>query len=126
MAKQFGFVRDLDDAPEIHHGHAVADMGDDGEVMGDEQVREIVLALQVDQQVDHLRLDRDVERGDRLVAHDQTRPERQRPRDADALPLPAGELMRIILHLVRPQADLREQFGDAGPVARGRLQVRAR
>ena len=71
-----------------------------------------ILALQVDQQIDHLRLDRDVERRDRLVAHDQARPERQRPRDADALPLSAGELMRIVLHLVGPQADLREQFGD--------------
>src|SRR5260370_1222354 len=32
-----------------------------------------MLALQVDQQVDHLGLDRDVERGDRLVADDQAR-----------------------------------------------------
>jgi hypothetical protein len=86
--------------PRYITGDAVADMGDDGEIMGDEQVRKTVLALQVDQQVDDLRLDRDVERRDRLVAHDQARPERQRACDADALPLPAGELMRIVLHLV--------------------------
>ena len=88
-------------------------MGDDGEIVGDEQIRETVLALQVDQQIDHLRLDRDVERRYRLVAHDQARPERQRACDADALPLSAGELMRIVLHLVGPQAHLREQFGNA-------------
>jgi len=29
-------------------------MSDDGEVMRDEQIRKIVLALQIDQQIDHL------------------------------------------------------------------------
>src|SRR5450759_2576804 len=71
-----------------------------------------MLALQVDQQVDHLGLDRDVERRDRLVAYDQARSERQRPRDANALALAAGELVRIVQHLIRPQADLLEQLGD--------------
>src|SRR5580698_9543650 len=71
-----------------------------------------MLALQIDQQVDDLGLDRYVERRHRLVAHDQLRPERQRPRDADALALTAGELMRIVLHLIRPQPDLIEQLGN--------------
>src|SRR5205814_1465705 len=53
----------------------------------------------------------------RLVADDQVRLERQRPRDADALPLPTGELVRIVAHLVRPQPDLFEQRGDALAVA---------
>ena len=48
-------------------------MGDDGEIVRDEQIGKVVLALQVDQQIDHLGLDRDVERRDRLVADDQTR-----------------------------------------------------
>src|SRR6185437_13772159 len=61
---------------------------------------------------DHLGLDRHDERRYRLVAHDQARPERQRPCDADALPLAAGELVRIVLHLIRPQSDLFEQLGD--------------
>src|SRR5882757_11226357 len=90
----------------------MADMGDDGEVVRDEQIGEAVLALQVDQQVDHLRLDRDVERRYRFITYNKARPERQRAGNADALPLPAGELMRVVLHLVGPQADLREQFGD--------------
>ena len=75
-----------------------------------------MVALQVDQQIDHLRLDRDVERRDRLIADDQARAERERTRDAYALALAAGELVRIVLHLVRPQADLAEQLGDAGPL----------
>ena len=67
------------------------------------------LALQVLQQVDHLRLDRDVERRDRLVAHDQLRAERQRAGDADALALAARELVREVGHLRGPQADAVEQ-----------------
>ena len=68
--------------------------------------------LQVDQEIDDLGLDRDVERRYRLVADDQIGSERQCARDADALALAAGELMRIVLHLVGPQTDLIEQFRD--------------
>ena len=66
-----------------------------GEVVGDEQVGEAELALQVLQQVEDLRLDRHVERRDRLVADDELRLERERAGDADALALPAGEFVRI-------------------------------
>ena len=52
----------LDDAAEIHHRDAVADVLDHREIVADEQVAELALALQVLQQVDDLRLDRDVER----------------------------------------------------------------
>ena len=75
-----------------------------------------MLALQVDQQIDHLGLDRYVERRHRFVTHDQARPERQRPRDANALTLAAGELVRIVQHLIRPEPDLFEQLGDPLPL----------
>ena len=42
-----------------------------------------------------LRLDRDVERGRRLVGDDQRRAVQQRDRDRDALAHAAGELVRI-------------------------------
>src|SRR5215207_10309249 len=54
----------LDDAAEIHHRDAVAEMPDDAEVVRDEEHREIELAAQAQEQVDDLRLDRNVERGD--------------------------------------------------------------
>src|SRR5882724_3667313 len=95
IPEQLGLVRDLDDASEIHHGDAMADMRYDREIMRDEQIGEAMLALQIDQEIDHLGLDRDVERGHWLVADDQPRPERQRAGDADALALAAGKLMRI-------------------------------
>src|SRR5207249_2080946 len=62
--------------------------------------------------IDHLGLDRHIKRRYGLVAHDQAWPQRQSARDADALALAAGELVRVVLHLIRPEPDLLEQFGD--------------
>ena len=66
-----------------------------GEVVGDEQEGEAEAALQILQEVDDLGLDRDVQRRDRLVAHDQVGLDGEGAGDADALALAAGELMRI-------------------------------
>ena len=63
--------RQLDDLPEVHHRDAVAHVTHDAEVMGDEDDRQPEVALKVAQQVDDLRLDRDVQRGDGLVGDDQ-------------------------------------------------------
>ncbi len=87
-------------------------MGDDGEVVRDEQVGELFRPLQIHHQVDHLCLDRDVERRDRLVGDDELGVQRESARDADALTLPARELVRKVAHLRRPQADLLEERGD--------------
>ena len=63
--------------------------------MRDEQVGQAEVALQLRQQVDDLRADADVERGDRFVANDELWPERKGAGDADALALSAGELVGI-------------------------------
>ena len=57
-----------------------SDVVDDAEVVRDEDVRQVELVLQVVEQVDHLRLDRDVERRDRLVRDDQLRVQGERAR----------------------------------------------
>jgi hypothetical protein len=49
-------------------------VADHAEVVGDEDVGELELVLEVLEQVDDLGLDRDVQRGDRLVGDDQPRP----------------------------------------------------
>ena len=67
-------------------------------------------ALQVAQQVQHLRLDRDVERRDRLVGDQQLRFQRERARDADALALPAGELVRVAVVVLGVQPDRLHQL----------------
>ena len=110
--KRARLLGDLDDLAEIHDGDAVADVLDDREVVGDEQVGQAELALQVAQQVDHLRLHRDVEGGDRLVADDQARVQRQRAGDADPLALAAGEFVRVAVERVLPQADLEGELRD--------------
>ena len=96
---------DLDDLAEVHDGDAVAHPLDHRKVVGDEQVREEELLLKILEQVEDLGLDRDVEGGDGLVADDEPRVERQRPGDADALPLPARELVRVAVDEVGVEAD---------------------
>ena len=90
----------------------MADVLDDRDVVGDEQVGEAELLLQVAQQVDDLRLHRHVERRHRLVADDQARVERQGAGDADALALPAGEFVRVAVERLGPQPDLAGQRLD--------------
>ena len=69
--------------------------------------------LQLAEQVQDLRLDRDIEGGDGFVADDQFRLRRQRSRDADPLALAARELVREERRLFGPEADAVEKFGDA-------------
>ena len=67
--------------------------------------------LQIEQQVQDLRLHRNVQRGDRLVGDDQARVDRQRARDADALALTAAEGVREALHVLGAQAHQLQQLG---------------
>ena len=70
-------------------------MLDQPQVVRDEQVGQLQLLLQIHQQVDDLRLHREVERRHRFVEHQKRRIERQRARQADPLALAAAELMRV-------------------------------
>jgi hypothetical protein len=70
-------------------------MAHHGEVVGDEQIGQPQALAQRLEQVDDLRLDRDVERRDRLVADDEVGLDRERAGDADALALAAAELVRV-------------------------------
>ena len=88
----------------------------DRQVVGDEDQREAELALQFAQQVEHLRLDRDVECRHRLVGDQQPRFQRERPRHADPLALAAGELVGVAVVVLGVQADRLEQLLD-GPFA---------
>ena len=85
---------------------------DDGEVVGDEQAGEADLALQLLEQVEHPGLHRHVERRRRLVGDQQARAEREGPGDADALALPAGQLVRVAVAQVAGQVHLVEQLLD--------------
>ena len=100
----------LDDLAEIHHGYPVTDPFDDGHVVADEQVGQLQALLQVEQQVADLRLDGDIERRNRLIRDDYLGIEHQRPRNRDALPLPAGEFVREAPHHVGRKPHLLEKI----------------
>ena len=61
--------------------------------------------LQLAQQLEDLRLDRDVERGRRLVGDDERGVHHERHRDHDALAHAAGELVRILVRALRGRRD---------------------
>ena len=65
------------------------------DVVRHQDVAQPVLPLQPAKQLEHLLLDRDVERAGRLVEHHYLRLHDQGARDGDALALAAGELVRV-------------------------------
>src|SRR5688572_27084858 len=77
------------DLAEIDDRDAIGDPAHHGDVVRDEKQREAKLFLQVLEEIDDLRLYRDVERGHRLVRNHELRIDRQRARDSDPLALPA-------------------------------------
>src|SRR5947209_20323183 len=115
--KQLGAVGDFNDLAEIHDRDAPADMLDDGYIVGNEQIGKPELLLQIAEQVDDLRLNRDVERRNRLVADDEPGIERQRAGDADALALSTREFVRETVERLGPEPDLAGQHLD--PVVEG-------
>ena len=88
---------DLDQLAQVHDADLAGQVADHGQVVGDEQVGQAELPLQVAHHVEDLGLDRHVERGDRLVGDDQLRVEHQRAGEAEPLALAAGELVRVPL-----------------------------
>ena len=71
--------------------------------MRDKQHRQCEPVADVGEQLQHLRLDRYVERRYRLIGHQQIGLERERPRDADALALAAREFVREAIRRRRVQ-----------------------
>ena len=78
----------LDYLAQVHDRDAIGDMFDHRQVVRDEQVREVVLPLKLAEEVEYLRLDRDIQCRHSLVADDEFGLESKRSRYAYALPLP--------------------------------------
>ncbi len=114
---------ELDDATQVHHGDPVGDVAHDREIVGDEQVGQAELPLELLQQVDDLRADRHVEGADGLVADDEVGLDRERPGDADALALAARELVRVAVDGVGVDADQVEQLLDPALALVARAQL---
>src|SRR3546814_4728740 len=100
-----------------------SDVGSSDLVEADEDVCQAKVTLQVLQEVQHLRLDRHVGRGDRLVADHELGPKRGRAGDADALALPAGEAMRVAPDVLAVEADQAHQLLDDTLALAGRADA---
>ena len=81
--------------PGVHHGDAVGQVGDHGEVVRDVQRRDAVRAGEVADRLEHVRLRGHVQRRGGLVQHDDARPVGHGHGDDHALLLAAGELVRV-------------------------------
>ena len=88
----------LGDAPGVQHRDTVGYLSRDPEVVGDHQEAAPDLVAQRAEQREHLGLHHDVQRRGRLIGDHQRRAPRDRHRDHDALPQPAGQLVREAGH----------------------------
>ena len=124
MLEHFRRRADLDDAAEVHHGDAVGDMLHHRQIVRDENHGEFHLAGEVAEEVQNLRLDGDIQRGDRLIGDDELGLDGQRACDGNALALAAGKLVRIFAHEPRRQTDFFHQRADRpGQVGLGDFAV---
>src|SRR2546426_700246 len=105
----------LDDLAFVHVHHLIGHVFDHGEVVRNEDVAHVVLVLQVLQQIQDLRLDRDIEGRYRLVADEHVRLHGEAAGNRDPLSLAAGEFVRILEKRNLGEPHLLEQFVD--PVA---------
>ena len=106
------------EAAAIHDGDAVGENLHHGEIMADEEEGEPLAVAQIHQQIEHLRLDEEIESGDGLIGDDEPRPADEGARDGDALTLPAGELVGQAIGIAGGEADLAQDLGHPRP-ARG-------
>ena len=87
----------LDDAAGVHHGDVVDGLGDDAEVVGDQEQRGPGPVLDRLDELEDLALDGHVEGRRGLVGDDQLGVAAERHRDHDPLPHAARQLVRVLL-----------------------------
>ncbi len=107
--------REFDDLAEIHHGDAVAHVFHDIEAVGDEEITQAHIALQIEQEIEHLALHGDIERGDGFVTDDELGLQCNGARDANALALPTAEFEREAVGRGGAEADFVEQISHPLP-----------
>ncbi len=101
VGKQMRGVGLLNDVAVLHHRHAVGKAAHQVQVMGDEQHRHAGLALQIAEQLQHLRAQRHIQRRGRLIGQQQLGAAGQRHGQHGALALPTRELVRPGLRALR-------------------------
>ena len=84
-----------------------------GQIMCYKNIRQPVLFLQIHHQVQNLGLNGNVQRGNRLVADDKFRIQRQCAADADSLPAATVQLMRVAVLIALGKPDGIHNLADA-------------
>jgi hypothetical protein len=83
----------------------IADVFDDGEIVGNEEVGEVKFFLEVHQKVDDLGLNRHIECADWFVADDELRFDGEGASNADTLALASAEFVGEAAGVGRVEAD---------------------
>ena len=86
---------DFNDLPAIHHGYASRKVTDHRHGVRDKQISEPKIPLQLLQKIHDLRAHAHIERRNRFIGDNKLRPQSQSARNANALPLTSGKLVRI-------------------------------
>jgi len=102
----------LDEAPEIHDAYPVGQVPHDVQSMADEEASQSEARAKVVEEVDDLRLNREIERRHRLVCHQEFGAQRDGAGDRDPLPLAARELVGVTGAGGRIEADDNEELFD--------------
>lgn len=95
----------FDHLPQIHHTDPVRDVADYADVVGDKQKGQAEFGLKRFEQVDDLRLDRQVQGRNGFVTYDQLRVHHESACDPDPLALPSGKLVGETVIMFGLQAD---------------------
>ena len=95
---------------QVHNADLIGNELDHAQIVGNEDVCQIPLPLELFQQIDDLGLNGNVQRRNRLIADDQLGVDRQCSCDANSLALTAGELVGIALIVIIPQTALIHQL----------------
>ena len=116
---------DLHDPAEVHDRDPVAEILGAGQVVGDVDVAEVELVLEVEHQLQDLGPHRHVEHGDRLVGHQHVGIHDDRPRQHDPLLLPPRQVAWVLRQeqLDRRETNSLQRLDDLDPALRRRLHA---
>jgi len=96
----------LHNFPEIHHRHMITEILNHREIVRDKKIGQSELFLQIAQEAEDLRPDRDIQSRNRLIQNDEAGPNLKSPSNPNPLTLTATELMRIPPRVFGRKADL--------------------
>ena len=112
LAQDLSGRRHLDELASVHDANPVTRLGDDAEIVRDQNHAHAAIALQPHEKRQNLVLDRDVEGGRWLVGQQQAGIGGDRDRDHDALGHPPAELVRVV---AQPLLGRRDADGPQQP-----------